>query len=86
MKVTMINGNVVEANVFDYVAQIYEGGKWKTVAVSPDYNEAEKKRIEYAIKGCYARTEQLYQLIIYRRYDNDDKRRGNQSSDGFEGL
>ena len=60
MKVTMINGNVVEANVFDYVAQIYEGGKWKTVAVSSDYNEAEKKRIEYAIKGCYARTEQLY--------------------------
>lgn len=60
MKVTMINGNVVEANVFDYVAQIYEGGKWQTVAVSSDYNEAEKKRIEYAIKGCYARTEQLY--------------------------
>ena len=60
MKVTMINGNVVEANVFDYVAQIYEGGKCKTVAVSQDYNEAEKKRIEYAIKGCYARTEQLY--------------------------
>ena len=56
----MINGNVVEANVFDYVAQIYEGGKWKTVAVSQDYNEAEKKRIEYAIKGCYSRTEQLY--------------------------
>ena len=60
MKVTMINGNVVEANVFDYVAQIYEGGKWQTVAVSSDYNEAEKKRIEYAIKGCYTRIEQLY--------------------------
>lgn len=55
----MIDGKVVEANVFDYVAQIYEGGKWQTVAVSPDYNEAEKKRIEYAIKGCYTRTEQL---------------------------
>ena len=60
MKVTMINGKVVEANVFDYVAQIYEGGKWQTVAVSSDYNEAEKKRIEYAIKGCYTRIEQLY--------------------------
>ena len=60
MEVTMINGNVVEANVFDYVAQIYEGGKWQTVAVSSDYNEAEKKRIEYAINGCYTRTEQLY--------------------------
>lgn len=60
MKVTMINGKVVEANVFDYVAQIYEGGKWQTVAVNSDYNEAEKKRKEYAVKGCYARTEQLY--------------------------
>ena len=60
MKVTMIHGNVVEANVFDYVAQIYEGGKWQAVAVSSDYNEAEKKRIEYAINGCYTRTEQLY--------------------------
>ena len=60
MKVTMINGKVVEANVFDYVAQIYEGGKWQSVAVSSDYNEAEKKRIEYAIKGCYTRIEQLY--------------------------
>ena len=60
MKVTMINGKVVEANVFDYVAQIYEGGKWQTVAVSSDYNETEKKRIEYAIKGCYTRIEQLY--------------------------
>lgn len=60
MKVTMINGNVVEANVFDYVAQIYEGGKWQAVAVSSDYNEAEKKRIEYAINGCYTRIEQLY--------------------------
>lgn len=56
----MINGKVVEANVFDYVAQIYEGGKWQAVAVSSDYNEAEKKRKEYAVKGCYARTEQLY--------------------------
>ena len=60
MKITMINGKVVEANVFDYVAQIYEGGKWQAVAVSSDYNEAEKKRIEYAIKGCYTRIEQLY--------------------------
>ena len=60
MKVTMINGKVVEANVFGYVAQIYEGGKWQAVAVSSDYNEAEKKRIEYAINGCYTRTEQLY--------------------------
>ena len=60
MKVTMINGTEVEANVFDYVAQIYEGGKWQTVSVSSDYNEAEKKRIEYAIKGCYTRIEQLY--------------------------
>ena len=60
MKVTMINGKVVDANVFDYVAQIYEGGKWQAVAVSSDYNEVEKKRIEYAIKGCYTRTEQLY--------------------------
>ena len=60
MKVTMINGKVVEANVFDYVSQIYEGGKWQAVAVSSDYNEAEKKRKEYAVKGCYARTEQLY--------------------------
>ena len=60
MKVTMINGKVVEANVFDYVAKIYEGGKWQAVAVSSDYNEAEKKRIEYAIKGCYTRIEQLY--------------------------
>jgi len=56
----MINGKVVEANVFDYVAQIYEGGKWQAVAVSSDYNEAEKKRIEYAVKGCYTRIEQLY--------------------------
>ena len=56
----MINGKVVEANVFDYVAQIYEGGKWQTVSVRSDYNETEKKRIEYAIKGCYTRTEQLY--------------------------
>lgn len=60
MKVTMINGKVVEANVFDYVAQIYECGKWQTVAVNSDYNEAEKKRKEYAVKGCYTRTEQLY--------------------------
>lgn len=60
MKVTMINGKVVEANVFDYVAQIYEGGKWQTVAVNSDYNEAEKKRKEYAVKGCYTRIEQLY--------------------------
>ena len=60
MKITMINGKVVEANVFDYVAQIYEGGKWQAVAVSSDYNETEKKRIEYAINGCYTRTEQLY--------------------------
>lgn len=55
MKVTMINGKVVEANVFDYVAQIYEGGKWQTVAVSPDYSEVEK----YAVKGYYNRIEQL---------------------------
>ena len=60
MEVKMINGKVVEANVFDYVAQIYEGGKWQAVAVNSDYNEAEKKRIEYAINGCYTRTEQLY--------------------------
>lgn len=40
MEVKMINGKVVEANVFDYVAQIYEGGKWQTVAVSSDYNGA----------------------------------------------
>lgn len=60
MKVTMINGKVVEANVFDYVAQIYEGGKWQAVAVSSDYNEVEKKRIEYAVKGCYTRIEQLH--------------------------
>ena len=60
MEVKMINGKVVEANVFDYVAQIYEGGKWQAVAVSSDYNEAEKMRIEYAINGCYTRTEQLY--------------------------
>ena len=60
MKVTMINGNVVDANVFDYVAKIYEGGKWKTVAVRQDYNEAEKKRIEYATNGSYTRIEQLY--------------------------
>ena len=60
MKVTMINGKVVQANVFDYVDQIYEGGKWQAVAVSSDYNEAEKKRIEYAINGCYTRTEQIY--------------------------
>ena len=56
----MINGNVVEANVFDYVAQIYDGGKWKTVAVSQDYNEAEKKRIEYATNGSYTKIEQIY--------------------------
>ena len=60
MEVTMINGKVVEANVFDYVAQIYEGGKWQAVAVSSDYNEVEEKRVEYAVKGCYTRTEQLY--------------------------
>ena len=60
MKVTMINGNVVEANVFDYVAQIYEGGKWQAVAVSSDYNEADKNRIEYATNGIYTRIEQLY--------------------------
>ena len=46
MEVTMINGKVVEANVFDYVAQIYEGGKWQAGAVSSDYNEVEKKRVE----------------------------------------
>ena len=56
----MINGTEVEANVFDYVAQIYEGGKWQAVAVSSDYDEVEKKRKEYAVKGCYTRTEQLY--------------------------
>jgi len=60
MKVTMINEKVVEANVFDYVAQIYEGGKWQAVAVSSDYNEVEKIRREYAVKGCYTRIEQLY--------------------------
>lgn len=60
MKVKLINGTEVDANVFDYVAQIYEGGKWHAVAVSSDYNEAEKKRKEYAVKGCYTRTEQLY--------------------------
>ena len=60
MEVTMINGKVVEANVFDYVAQIYEGGKWQAVAVSSDYSEVEKIRKEYAVKGCYTRTEQLY--------------------------
>ena len=60
MKVKLINGTEVDANVFDYVAQIYEGGKWQAVAVSSDYNEAEKKRIEYAINGCYTRTEQIY--------------------------
>ena len=59
MTVTMINGTEVEANVFDYVAQIYEGGKWQTVAVSPDYSEVEKKRKEYAVKGYYNRIEQL---------------------------
>lgn len=60
MKVTMINGKVVDANVFDYVAQVYEGGKWQTVAVGSDYDEIEKKRREYAIKGCYNRIEQLH--------------------------
>lgn len=55
----MINGTEVEANVFDYVAQIYEGGKWQAVAVSSDYDEVEKKRKEYAVKGCYTRIEQL---------------------------
>ena len=59
MKVTMINGTELEANVFDYVAQIYEGGKWQAVAVSPDYSEVEKKRKEYAVKGYYNRIEQL---------------------------
>lgn len=59
MEVKMIDGKVVEANVFDYVAQIYEGGKWQTVAVSSDYDEVEKKRKEFAVKGCYTRTEQL---------------------------
>lgn len=60
MKVKLINGTEVEVNVFDYVAQIYEGGKWQAVAVSPDYDEVEKKRREYAVKGCYTRIEQLY--------------------------
>lgn len=60
MEVKMIDGKVVDANVFDYVAQIYEGGKWQAVAVSPDYDEIEKKRKEYAVKGCYTRIEQLY--------------------------
>lgn len=60
MKVKLINGTEVDANVFDYVAQIYESGKWQTVAVSSDYNEAKKKRKEYAVKGCYTRIEQLY--------------------------
>lgn len=55
----MINGTEVEANAFDYVAQIYEGGKWQTVAVSPDYSDVEKKRKEYAVKGYYNRIEQL---------------------------
>lgn len=59
MEVTMINGTEVEANVFDYVAQIYEGGKWQAVAVSSDYDEVEKKRKEYAVKGCYTKIEQL---------------------------
>lgn len=59
MKVTMINGTEVEANVFDYVAQIYEGGKWQTVTVSPEYSEVEKKRKEYVVKGYYNRIEQL---------------------------
>lgn len=60
MKVKLINGTEVEANVFDYVAQIYESGKWKAVAVSSDYDEVEKRRKEYAVKGCYTRIEQLY--------------------------
>lgn len=60
MKVKLINETEVEANVFDYVAQIYEGGKWQAVAVSSDYNEVKKIRKEYAVKGCYTRTEQLY--------------------------
>lgn len=60
MKVKLINETEVEANVFDYVAQIYEGGKWQAVAVSSDYNEVEKIRKEYAVKGCYTRIEQLY--------------------------
>ena len=55
----MIDGKVVEVNVFDYVAQIYEGGKWQAVAVSSDYDEVEKKRKEYAVKGCYTKIEQL---------------------------
>ena len=59
MKVKLINGKVVDANVFDYVAQIYEGGKWQAVAVSSDYNETEKKRKEYAVKGYYNIIEQL---------------------------
>lgn len=55
----MLDGSTVEAHTFDFVAQIYESGRWQTVAVNSDYNEVEKKRKEYAVKGCYTRIEQL---------------------------
>lgn len=59
LKVTILDGSTVEAHTFDFIAQIYKSGRWQTVAVNSDYNEVEKKRKEYAVKGCYTRIEQL---------------------------
>lgn len=63
MKVTMIDGTVTEANIFDYVVQVWEGGKWNAVAVKSDYIAAQSVLNEYRSKGYryrYTRIEQLF--------------------------
>lgn len=59
--VTMVDGTVVEANTFDYVVQVWEGGKWNTVAVKSDYVAAQSALNKYYSKGYrYTRIEQLF--------------------------
>ena len=48
-------------NTFDYVVQVWEGGKWNTVAVKSDYVAAQSALNKYYSKGYrYTRIEQLF--------------------------
>lgn len=59
--VAMIDGTVVKANIFDYVVQVWEGGKWNAVAVKSDYEAAQSVLNKYYSKGYrYTRIEQLF--------------------------
>lgn len=59
--VTMIDGTVVKANIFDYVVQVWEGGKWNAVAVKSDYEAAQSVLNKYYSKVYrYTRIEQLF--------------------------